>query len=104
MRLIHHFRPFLELGSCKEYVMAQKTTESGKRRSKKAASVQSPPPAETRREAAPTGKVPVRNLEEEIRRRAYELYLQRGGTPGNPSQDWLVAEQEVRSRQMEQLG
>jgi Protein of unknown function (DUF2934) len=45
--------------------------------------------------------VPV-NLEEEIRRRAYELYLQRrataGGENGNPNQDWLIAEREVRSR------
>ena len=84
--------------------MAQKTTESSKRRSKKTASVQSPAASEVRREAVSAGKVPVRNLEEEIRRRAYELYLQRGGTPGNPSQDWLVAEQEVRSRPMEHVG
>jgi len=38
------------------------------------------------------------NLQEEIRRRAYELYLQRGSTPGNESDDWLVAEREVLSR------
>jgi len=47
------------------------------------------------------GNVSV-NLEEEIRRRAYELYLQRraaaGGENGNPNQDWLIAEREVRSR------
>lgn len=42
------------------------------------------------------------NVEEEIRRRAYELYLQRsaGGSleNGNPNQDWLVAEREICSR------
>jgi hypothetical protein len=42
------------------------------------------------------------NLEEEIRRRAYELYLQRratsGGVNGDENQDWLVAEREIRSR------
>jgi hypothetical protein len=43
------------------------------------------------------------NLEEEIRRRAYELYLQRRATAGDESpncqnQDWLVAEREVRLR------
>jgi len=42
------------------------------------------------------------NLEEEIRRRAYELYLQRkaatGAENGNPNQDWLIAEHEVRAR------
>jgi hypothetical protein len=42
------------------------------------------------------------NLEEEIRRRAYELYLQRratvGAGNGNENQDWLIAESEIRSR------
>ena len=34
-------------------------------------------------------------LEEKIRVRAYELYLQRGGTGGSPEQDWLQAKKEV---------
>lgn len=41
------------------------------------------------------------NIEEEIRRRAYELYLERamaGTHSGNEGQDWLIAEREVRSR------
>jgi hypothetical protein len=38
------------------------------------------------------------DLEAEIRRRAYELYEQRGYTPGHEDEDWLVAEQEVLSR------
>jgi hypothetical protein len=43
------------------------------------------------------------NVEEQIRRRAYELYLQRRATAGSESngdqnQDWLIAEREVRSR------
>ena len=38
------------------------------------------------------------DLEAEIRRRAYELYEQRGYTPGHENEDWLVAEQEVLSR------
>jgi Protein of unknown function (DUF2934) len=95
MRLIHHFRPLLELGSCKEYGMAQKTTENGTRRTRKAAPIQPPTVLEPRRDA-----VPVNNLEEQIRLRAYELYLERGGTPGHESEDWLIAEREVRSRQM----
>jgi hypothetical protein len=41
--------------------------------------------------------VPI-NLEEEIRRRAYEIFVERGSTPGNESEDWLTAEREVRSR------
>ena len=83
--------------------MAKKTTEPTRPRSRKAASVQPPAVVEARLEAVPASKVPVRNLEEEIRRRAYELYLQRAGTPGNPSQDWLVAEQEVQSRRFFQF-
>jgi hypothetical protein len=78
--------------------MAQKITENGKRRSKKTTSIQPATVLESRGDAVPTGKVQASNLEEEIRRRAYELYLQRGGVPGNENQDWLVAEQEVRSQ------
>jgi len=41
--------------------------------------------------------VPI-NLEEEIRRRAYQLYEERGCTPGHANDDWLVAEREVLMR------
>ncbi|MBZ5719482.1 MAG: DUF2934 domain-containing protein [Acidobacteriia bacterium] len=44
-----------------------------------------------------TTPVPI-NLEAEIRRRAYELYQERGCTPGHQDEDWLVAEQEVTAR------
>src|ERR1700675_1816064 len=97
MRFIQHFRPLLDLGSCKEFVMAKKTTETGTRRVRKAESIQPPTTAEPRREAAAPSPPQTSNLDEQIRRRAYELYLQRDGMPANPSQDWLVAEQEVRS-------
>ena len=50
------------------------------------------------------GSIPVNltvNLEDEIRRRAYELYLQRRATAcgesGDENQDWLIAEREVLS-------
>ncbi|MFZ0799803.1 MAG: DUF2934 domain-containing protein [Terriglobales bacterium] len=100
--------------------MARKTT-GNTTRSKKA-EVPVPPDAvqvapefqtEVRKDSGKNGKpanlvsdnlpsaVPV-NLEEEIRRRAYELYLQRrataGGENGNQNQDWLVAENEILSR------
>ena len=32
---------------------------------------------------------------EQIQNRAYEIYLERRGGPGNPIQDWLRAEQEL---------
>ena len=38
------------------------------------------------------------DLEAEIRRRAYELYEQRGYTPGYENEDWLVAEREILAR------
>lgn len=35
--------------------------------------------------------------EQEIRNRAYEIYLQRGGQPGHELEDWLRAERELTS-------
>jgi Protein of unknown function (DUF2934) len=49
----------------------------------------------------PRRVVPI-NLEDEIRRRAYELYQQRGGAPGSEAEDWLAAEREVRQRYKQQ--
>jgi len=37
-------------------------------------------------------------MESEIRRRAYELYVRRGYTDGLHEQDWFEAEREVLSR------
>ena len=34
-------------------------------------------------------------LEQEIRNRAYEIYLQRGAQPGCEVEDWLQAEREL---------
>lgn len=36
------------------------------------------------------------DLEDQIRRRAYELYEERGRTPGHENEDWLRAEREIR--------
>ena len=33
--------------------------------------------------------------DEQIRERAYEIYLQRGAAPGQEVEDWLAAEQEL---------
>ena len=54
-------------------------------------------PRRSRRRRA-TATHSIRTLEEEIRRRAYELYEQRGCTPGRENEDWLVAEQEIVAR------
>jgi hypothetical protein len=42
------------------------------------------------------------NLNEEIRRRAYEIYLERGRAAGDEHQDWLIAEREIRARHREE--
>jgi hypothetical protein len=49
----------------------------------------------------PRRVVPI-NLEDEIRRRAYELYKQRGTGTGSEAEDWLAAEREVRQRYHQQ--
>lgn len=35
---------------------------------------------------------------EDIERRAYEIYIERGGTEGCEMEDWLQAERELRQR------
>lgn len=39
-----------------------------------------------------------------IRERAYELFLQRGGAPGDPLRDWLKAEEQVRDEEPHHRG
>jgi hypothetical protein len=55
--------------------------------------------SEPRKNAAPPTPI---NLEDEIRRRAYELYQQRGNASGSEAEDWLTAEREVRQRYRQQ--
>ena len=38
--------------------------------------------------------------EQEIRRRAYEIYLERGEEPGRDLEDWLQAERELASHEI----
>jgi hypothetical protein len=45
--------------------------------------------------------VPI-NLDDEIRRRAYELYQQRGTASGSEAEDWMTAEREVLQRYHQQ--
>jgi hypothetical protein len=55
--------------------------------------------AEAKSEAAAKSAAPARHnghvSEEVVRRRAYELYLQRRGQGGSPEQDWFQALQEI---------
>ena len=55
--------------------------------------------AKMRKSPSPTVKKPRTNgfhpTTEEIALRAYHLYLERGGAPGNPLDDWTRAEREL---------
>jgi DUF2934 family protein len=53
-------------------------------------------PAPTRAKEASIEMLP---LEERIRRRAYELCVQRGNESGSELDDWLQAEEEIGSAQ-----
>jgi hypothetical protein len=50
------------------------------------------------KKSAPAGNSSPANLDEVIRQRAYELYKERGSTPGHENEDWFRAEQEVKAR------
>jgi len=50
-------------------------------------------PAPARAKETP---VETLSLEERIRRRAYELYVQRGSEPDSDLDDWFKAEEEIR--------
>ena len=42
--------------------------------------------------------------EDKIRRRAYELYVERGGEPGRDIEDWLQAERELTADESNAAG
>ena len=48
--------------------------------------------------ATGTGSRDFGPTEDEIRRRAYEIYQSRGGEPGRESEDWTQAERELRAK------
>ena len=69
-----------------------------------AAAAPAPAPVRKESEVKESKKIEARrnvvpiNLDEEIRRRAHEIYEQRGCTPGNEREDWLAAEAEILAR------
>jgi Protein of unknown function (DUF2934) len=54
-------------------------------------------PQATTTQTAEPGQAPAANAarDEDIRRRAYEIYLERGEQPGRELDDWLQAEREL---------
>ena len=73
-----------------------KTPGNGSTSRKQVATMPSPKPVEAKKNMSTV------NVEEEIRVRAYQLYEERGYTPGHENEDWLVAEREILSRQDQQ--
>jgi hypothetical protein len=51
------------------------------------------------RKAASTQNSQPVGLETQVRQRAFELYQERGCTPGRENEDWLQAEREVMARE-----
>ena len=54
------------------------------------------PPADAH--AVQSGVLGHEPTEDDIRRRAYERYLERGGGDGMDFEDWLAAERDLRAR------
>jgi hypothetical protein len=61
----------------------------------KAATIGSSDPAEPDTTVEEGEGLPPSSREQEIRNRAYEIYLQRGRQPGYELEDWLQAEREL---------
>ena len=51
-------------------------------------------PANGATTSGPNGSAPVTDAD--VARRAYDLYLARGGEPGHDVEDWLQAERDLR--------
>jgi hypothetical protein len=57
------------------------------------------PPTPSTTSAVLEPNTPSFNLEDKIRRRAFELYEQRRGEHGHDVEDWLRAEEEIKEMQ-----
>ena len=75
-----------------------KTPRNGKPSSKQVISMpEASSVAPVRKNAGTTVPTPI-DLEVQIRQRAYEIYEERGRTPGREHEDWVQAEREVHAR------
>ncbi len=73
-----------------------KTPGNGNTSRKQVTTMAGPKPFEVKKKSSTV------DLEEEIRIRAYQLYEERGYTPGHEDEDWLVAEREILGRHDQQ--
>ncbi len=58
--------------------------------------------ADQSKDGAKTQAAAAHHTEEEIRQRAHEIYLRRGGRDGSAEEDWRQAEAELRQKDSEQ--
>lgn len=65
-----------------------------KKKKQPSAKVRSARPAQKRKSEV---RARIPDLESRIRERAYHIFLNRGGVPGEPLNDWLEAERELTS-------
>jgi hypothetical protein len=128
MLFIHQqFQSFLHLGVCKEYPIMARTKSPKKNevvikdqptttnttslpKTQESAPVAVPATVPTAIAAAaeprrleivkpePRASIVPINLEDEIRKLAYEFSARRGFIPGYENEDWLAAEREIRQR------
>jgi len=49
-------------------------------------------------------RIEILPLEERIRQRAYELYIERGNESGSEFDDWLQAEEEIQRAEEQAVG
>ena len=69
-------------------------------KSKRQQNVETQPTSDPQGEAVETSAGNSSRLEK-IRIRAYEIYIARDGQPGDELSDWLQAEREIESRELE---
>jgi hypothetical protein len=122
--IYQQFNSFLNLGMCKEYsIMARSKNPTGSKQKDilipnsttavPATRVVAAGTTQTEANRPETRKLEIvkndsrtnvvpMNLEDEIRRRAYELSRQRGSGGGSETEDWLTAEREVLQRYRQQ--
>jgi Protein of unknown function (DUF2934) len=84
-----------------EWAVAAKSKPTNGSETTSEVRLESPKMFEVRKTDSRKNVVPI-NLEDEIRRRAYELYQQRQPGAGSEADDWFAAEREVMQRYHQQ--
>jgi hypothetical protein len=88
---MYHWRKFTG-SAVRARTLNNETTNEGIRKMKKSKFTEP-------NQKAPTNQTSVvLPTQEQIRQRAHEIFLARGGGPGNALEDWLIAEKELKEK------